>query len=262
MTESISLIAVAVLAAIHLFTGRLVFLSEIPRSRWLSAAGGISVAYVFLHLLPELSKGQEVVGEEVGEGLAFLDRHIYLVALTGLALFYGLERLARQHAPRRVESSNRRQDEAAGRGTAASPAGGTENAPVFWLHIGSFAIYNAIIGYLLLHRTGEDEDASTLAFFAVAMATHFLVNDVGLREHHRTAYHRVGRWILAGAVLLGWAVGVAYEVPDAALFLLLALIGGGVILNVLKEELPEERESRFTAFVLGAAIYAVLLLAT
>jgi hypothetical protein len=32
-------------------------------------------------------------------------------------------------------------------------------------------------------------------------------------------------------------------------------------MNVLKEELPEERESRFWAFALGAALYTMLLLA-
>ena len=37
--------------------------------------------------------------------------------------------------------------------------------------------------------------------------------------------------------------------------------GGGVIMNVLKEELPEERESRFWAFALGVALYTVILLA-
>jgi hypothetical protein len=31
-------------------------------------------------------------------------------------------------------------------------------------------------------------------------------------------------------------------------------------MNVLKEELPEERESRFWAFALGAAAYALVLL--
>jgi hypothetical protein len=31
-------------------------------------------------------------------------------------------------------------------------------------------------------------------------------------------------------------------------------------MNVLKEELPEERESSFWAFALGAAAYAVVLL--
>jgi len=32
-------------------------------------------------------------------------------------------------------------------------------------------------------------------------------------------------------------------------------------MNVLKEELPEERKSRFRAFALGAALYAAILLA-
>jgi hypothetical protein len=43
--------------------------------------------------------------------------------------------------------------------------------------------------------------------------------------------------------------------------LLLAFVAGGIVLNVLKEELPRERESRFWAFAFGAAFYSVLLLA-
>lgn len=35
----------------------------------------------------------------------------------------------------------------------------------------------------------------------------------------------------------------------------------GVLLNVLKEELPEQRESRYWVFALGAIGYALLLLA-
>ena len=38
-------------ALIHLLIGRLAFLRAIPRSRWLSGAGGVAVAYVFLHVL-------------------------------------------------------------------------------------------------------------------------------------------------------------------------------------------------------------------
>ena len=33
-----------------------------------------------------------------------------------------------------------------------------------------------------------------------------------------------------------------------------------MVLNVLKEELPENRESRFWAFALGATLYSPLLL--
>jgi len=42
----------------------------------------------------------------------------------------------------------------------------------------------------------------------------------------------------------------------AAPAVLLAFLAGGVILNVLKEELPEERDRRFWAFLVGAAAYA------
>ena len=81
-------------------------------------------------------------------------------------------------------------------------------------------------------------------------------------RHHGEAYDRIGRWLLAAAPVLGWAAGLAVEVSPLALAALFAFLAGGVILNVLKEELPGERESRFSAFLLGTTAYAVLLLAT
>ncbi|NJL21613.1 MAG: hypothetical protein HC895_13625, partial [Leptolyngbyaceae cyanobacterium SM1_3_5] len=41
---------------------------------------------------------------------------------------------------------------------------------------------------------------------------------------------------------------------------LFAFLAGGIVLNVLKEELPEDRESHFWSFAIGAIGYAVLLL--
>ena len=55
---AVTLAAACLLAIVHLLAGRLSFMSWIPRSRWLSAAGGVSVAYVFAHLLPELARTQ------------------------------------------------------------------------------------------------------------------------------------------------------------------------------------------------------------
>jgi len=76
-----------------------------------------------------------------------------------------------------------------------------------------------------------------------------------------TRVPRAGRMlVLAAAVLAGRAVGLLFEVSEAALAVLFAFLAGGVVMNVLKEELPEERESRFWAFVLGAGLYAAVLL--
>ena len=184
----LALVAAFGLAAVHLFSGGLSFLDGVPRSRWLSVAGGVSVAYVFVHLLPELAENQEVIAETVDESFAFLaffEDHVYLVALLGLAIFYGLERAAKE--------SRRRQPGSAEKASAS--------AGVFWIHIASFSFYNAVIGYLLVHREGS------LIFFFVAMALHFVVNDRSLREHHRGLYHKMGRWLLAGAVVVGWVLG-------------------------------------------------------
>lgn len=229
------------LALVHFFAGKLRFLEGIPRSRWLSFAGGVSVTYVFLHILPELHAGQEAFKKEEGTVFALFAHHAYLIALAGLVVFYGLERMA---------VSNRKQE---------GDRDGRADLQTFWIHIASYAIYNAVIGYLLVHRDEPGELA--LLWYVVAIGLHFVVNDFGLWEHHKDRYYTTGRWILAGAVLAGWLAGVLTEVHETVVVALFAFVAGGIILNVLKEELPEERQSRFPPFVLGAVLYAVFLVA-
>ncbi len=237
----------AAFALIHVFGARMTFLTVTPRSVWLSIAGGVSVAYVFVHLLPELAEYQEGVGERAAEEgglLARLEHHSYLVALFGLAAFYGLDRLARRSAHCEAEAGGERR-----------PSRG-----VFWIHLLSFAAYNALIGYLLVHR--EETELSGLAVYGFAMGLHFLVNDQGLREHHGHAYDREGRWLLALAPLAGLGLGIVTSLSPLLIAALFAFLAGGVVLNVLKEELPEDRDSRFWAFALGTSAYSALLLAT
>ncbi|HYG35500.1 MAG TPA: hypothetical protein VEC99_11980, partial [Clostridia bacterium] len=100
----------------------------------------------------------------------------------------------------------------------------------------------------------------SLLAFAIAMGLHFLVNDYGLNRHHQERYRGYGRWVLAAAVLLGWAVGLLVEVSRAAVVVLFAFLAGGVIMNVMKEEVPETQQSRFWPFAAGAVFYAAFLL--
>ncbi|MGR3540275.1 MAG: hypothetical protein ACU0BS_02435 [Hasllibacter sp.] len=230
----IAALAVAVaFAAIHVTIGRLRFLEGLPRSRWLSAAGGIAVAYVFVHLLPELAHHDRTLTGGEGPALA------WAVALAGLSVFYALERMVRTHGAQTED--------------AHMPPG------AFWLHVASFAVYNVLIGYLLLHR--EEAGWGPLAAYAGAMGVHFVTNDFGLRKDYVHRYDDIARWILAAAVLLGWALGTAVRLPEAGIAVLFAFLAGGVVLNVLKEELPEERESSLGPFLLGAAGYGALMLA-
>lgn len=137
-------------------------LHVIPRSGWLSAAGGVSVAYVFVHLLPELAEGQAAIeGEQHGTGplLGFLEHHVYLLALIGLLVFYGVEHASLRSRRERMQRTGEDRT----------------NDDVFWLSIGSFAIYNAVVGYLLLSQ--ELDDVTQLVLYTFALVVHFVIND-------------------------------------------------------------------------------------
>ncbi len=230
--------AAAILALVHLIGGRITHGgARRTRDVFLSAAGGVSLAFAFVFLLPELARSQRIVQSETG---GFLGRDAYLLALLGILVFYALDRLMLRSVPA-----------GAGRRAAAS-------AQLFWAHISSFALYNALIGYLIAHE-GEPETGN-LALFTVAVALHFIANDHAMREHHAREYDRIGRWLLVPAPLVGWLIGTLLPVGDAAVSMLLAFLVGAIVLNVLKEELPEERTNRFIPFVSGAIAYTALLL--
>jgi len=230
------------LALVHLLADRVHSRNDDVRGRWLSFAGGTSVAFVFLHLIPELGRGQQAIGDT---GLPRLfDDHVHLVALVGVVVYYGAERFALQRTDR---GPDRR---------PADP-GGSEG--FFWAHIGLFTLFNLLTGFVMV-REAERQPLPVLAVLFAALALHLFTNDFALRDHHRDEYHRIGRWVLAGAVLMGWAAARFLDVGEAAFVMLLAFAAGGIVLNALKEELPAERESHFGAFALGAAVYAVLML--
>lgn len=229
------------LALIHIYAGKLKFLRKSPRSRWLSLGSGVSVAYVFVHILPDLGEAQEQLQSHV-QFIDAIEHHVYILSLVGMVAFYGLERAADASRERSVRSGG---DDAT-------------QADVFWLHMVSFSLYNALIGYLLMHR--EDGGLVSLMVYVFAMALHFIVNDYSLCGDHKHVYDKIGRWILAGAVIFGWVLGTQTTISEAATAVLFAFLAGSIILNVLKEELPQANESKFGMFAAGALGYSGLLL--
>lgn len=63
------------------------------------------------------------------------------------------------------------------------------------------------------------------------------------------------------AIIAGATLGNSVEIKPAVLAILISFLAGGIILNVLKEELPDERESCFSVFLAGVVGYIGLLLA-
>ncbi len=221
-----ALVAAVLLAALHVAAPRIRTLPLVPESATASFAGGLAVSYVFLHLLPEIAEGNEAIGEalsDVVQPTPLVDLGIFVVALAGFAVFYGLERLAqREHG-----------DDERGAG-----------AGVYWLHLGSFSVYNALITYTMALRLRTGVAFAVL--FTIAMGLHFVLTDRGLQEHYPRRFSHLGRLVLAGALLAGWLLSVLFA-PTSTLVvsLLTAALAGSILLNVFKEELPSGARSSF-----------------
>jgi hypothetical protein len=213
------------------------------RRRWVSAAAGVSVAYVFVDVLPELAEHHRAFRAAMGEGLLFAEQRIYVLALVAFVVLYGLEHMVL------AARAQRRHAVAAGVPDA-----------VYGLHLGGFVAYSALIGYLLVERA--ERGPLALAIYGLAMALHFLIVDHSFREEHGRVYDRTGRWVLAASVLVGWMVGATTSLSPVVFARLFAVLAGGVVITSLRAELPGDREGRFWPFCLGAAAYAVLLFLT
>ena len=239
----LALVSALVLAALHLAAPHIRRLPLVPEHATASFAGGLAVSYVFLHLLPELAEGnrelREVLGES-GERSPLLGLEIFLVALVGFLVFYGLERLAERS--RRSESRD-------------------DDAAVFRLHLASFMVYNGIIGYTLPLDWRTSIPFAIL--FTLAIGLHFVLTDRGLEEHYGERFDRwPPRLLLAGALLVGWALA-AVLAPTSGLVVsvLTAFLAGGILLNVFSSELPDSRRSHFGWFAGALSAYALLLAA-
>ena len=235
MPYSFTLAAALVLACVCLFAHRLRASSH--HRRWISIAAGVSVAAVFVDLLPEISESQARFLLHPSEGAAlFPEQAVYLAAMLGFVFFYGLQYMMKESAT--VEEK---------------PSG-----LFFSLQIAAFAGYCSLIAYLLVHNIWEN--TRSLIVYSLAMAFHLLLVDHALAQERRLFYAKRGRWVLATAVMAGWTFGVFVSMPDQWLARIIGFVSGGVIMNSLVVELPEGRGGRFFYFASSAAIYALVLL--
>ncbi len=77
-----SLIAVLIMAAVHVFVGELRRVNAAFHSAVLMAAAGSSLAYVLVHILPKLADKQEILLSSIEPGvLGYLEHHVYLMAM-------------------------------------------------------------------------------------------------------------------------------------------------------------------------------------
>ena len=246
-----SLVATVILAGVFVLPWpRHVLDERSPGFRSLvSFAACLSLAYVFVDLLPEMSGLGDELLEEEALPIPFPEYFVYLAALAGFVLFYGLERLVRWHDPeKKAERRGSEQEKE------------EENRIDYKIKFAGLGAYTALVLYLM-NAAIREGSAEGLVVYVIAMAFHFLAMRHGLRVEFPGIYMSGGRWILAGLCVAGAVLGFLIDLPIHFEALFLGFFGGLLIMNTTVMELPSEKEGRFWAFGLGAALYAALLMA-
>lgn len=226
----LALISVIIFASIHLWANQAKKITCLQHGRFLSAGGGIAIAYVFVDLLPKLSESDDLIRNTFKEMIPFIERHAYVMALIGFLLFFMTDR---------------------SRTVLKKPS-------AFWLSLSSYALFNFLIGYAIVDKSNPE--VQPLVLFTIAIALHYFVNDYELNETYGEIYQKKGKWVLIAALFLGWFAGLGMTISPTAIALVSAFIGGGVIMNVTRHELPTDKPNSSISFLLSALIYTAILL--
>ncbi|MFD1032320.1 hypothetical protein [Metaplanococcus flavidus] len=238
----VSLAVIVGFAIIHVFTNYIKFLSREPKNRLMSLVSGGSIAYVFMHLVPELTHYQEVAeNADLPRWMENLDYVTYLATLGGIAFFYGINQLSEKSEEHNKRNRNMTRP----------------SKHIFTLEISAFAMYNILIGYLLVELSGESVFDYIIYF--IVFSFHFIANNRILHLTHEDLYTRAGRWVLAVSVFIGWLIYQITPTSDLVIAFFSAFLTGGVILNIMNDELPDEKNSSFPTFLAGLIFIAVLM---
>jgi hypothetical protein len=235
-----SLFAVLLFAAIFLF-GRYLH-STLSRPTALSLGAGVATAYVFVRMLPEIDEAGHIFVEVTAHRAPPTpELRVYLSALAGFILFFGLENMVERSRERALVQGRKQ--------------GGL--GAVVIVDFGGFALYIWLVCYLIVR--GITEEPLPVAFYAMAMGLHFLGIDHTLSREHPVDYPRVGRFVLAAAAVTGWGFAMLMEFEKPVVITAFGFVSGGVLMNSMITELPREKTALFWPFLLGAAGYATLL---
>jgi hypothetical protein len=229
--SAFAFIAILIFSCVHLWAERIRDLWIVSSSRFLSVGSGVAIAYVFVDLLPKLSESDSFVKAKLWEIFPYFEHHVYILALLGFILFFVVDR---------------------------SKAIVKNQSAYFLLSLSSYALFNFLVGYAVVDK--DNLEVQPLILFTIAIALHYFMNDYSLSMAHGNEYRRSGKWILIISLFLGWLAGLWLELSETSVALVSAFIGGGVIMNVTRHELPEENPHSLGAFLVAVVVYTTILL--
>ncbi len=212
------LLVALILGAAHIVAPRVKGLVKYPE-RQQAFGGGLSVAYVFLHLIPSLDASDSVVGPR-----------IYFVALLGFVAFYGLDVMFQP--PKHAHPTK------------------------YHAYLSVFFLYDALLVFTLGLNLPPTPILTLV--FALSLALDVLNTDLEMQEDFGDRFFKWGRWVLLGAVVIGYGLGLFRRPHPAAIDLLTAALAGFMMFHTANEVFPVSRNNKFWAFLAGVLAFGLL----
>jgi len=226
----------------HVWGNEINRLDTIKTRSWVSFSAGTSVAYVFVHVFPEIALFQQQLFGHDG-GRSFVKEQLYLAALAGLCLIFLLDSVEHQLAG----------------GESPAPQPHKHYLKFFWFRTSLYGLYNLMLAYMITEQPASG--LVNLLLIAVALMLHFIVLNAGFIHEYGELYQKYVRWLVVAGLFLGWVLGIFTEVQDSIVVTCFAFIGGVIAYVALRYELTDTENQAPYYFLAGVVMYSLIILA-
>ncbi len=188
-----------------------------------SAAGGVTVAYLFVQLLPEFV-----------EGVLQLNKLLFLSVLAGFSMVHVIEKYIYQHSAIRMLKKEL----------------AVEDSSIQF-------VYSFIIGLLLVEFWKESSLQLVLLFVPVLL--HSAMSGLPLDTSDSK---KIQIFPAIAPLLGGFYAWLAGGVPDQVKFTLIGIITGALIFSVTRHHLPFGKRGSPEWFIIGVLAYSAIIVAS
>ena len=212
------LLVALILGAAHIVAPRVKGLVKYPE-RQQAFGGGLSVAYVFLHLIPSLDAADAVVGPR-----------IYFVALLGFVAFYGLDVMFQP--PKHAHPTK------------------------YHAYLSVFFVYDGLLIFTLGLNLPPTPILTLV--FALSLALDVLNTDLEMQDEYGERFIKWGRWVLLAGVAIGYGLNLVRRPHPVVIDLVTAALAGFMMFHTANGVFPVSRNNKFWAFLAGLLTFALL----
>ncbi len=210
------------LGLVHFFSENLEPKEGLKHYRIISFAAGISIAYLFLDLLPQTY-----------EAAVHLKQMVFVFLLLGFAIFHLAEKFAYQHSD---------QDKLA--------------RELKEIHSISFFAYYFLVGIVLKDKIQISMLEGSL--FMIPIVLHAGLSTASLaRIHGEIRESTFIKIALSLSTLLGVIFAILIHVPSVINNILISFIAGILLYIIVNEFLPEKKKGQPIFFLIGLALFFV-----